>query len=94
MSQGPVGHSSFLHTHCFNQLLISYFQNEWYYLQDELFTFYLTNKVFHHLRVVSMKDGCSKPAQVELDISLSCFNVLLVADIHRLSPVSRQRDAN
>lgn len=54
----------------------------------------LTNEVFHHLRVVSMKDGCSKPAQVELDVSLSCFDVFLVAYIHRLSPVSRQRNAN
>lgn len=41
-----------------------------------------------------MKDGCGKPAQVELDVSLSCFNVFLVADVHRFSPVSRQRDAN
>lgn len=41
-----------------------------------------------------MKDGCGKPAQVELDVSLSCLNVFLVADIHRLSPISRQRDAN
>lgn len=59
-----------------------------------MFALQLTNEVFHHLGVVSMKDGCGKPAQVELDIPLSCFNVFLVADVHRLSPVSRQRDAN
>lgn len=41
-----------------------------------------------------MKDGCGEPANVELDVSFSRFNVLLVADVHRLAPVSRQRDAN
>lgn len=41
-----------------------------------------------------MKDRCGKPSQVELDISLSCFNVFLVADIHRFSPFPRQSDAN
>lgn len=41
-----------------------------------------------------MKDGCGKPAQVELHVSLSCFDVLLVADVHWLAPVARQRDAD
>lgn len=41
-----------------------------------------------------MKDRCGKPAQVELDVSLSCFDILLVGDVHRLTPVPRQRDAN
>lgn len=41
-----------------------------------------------------MKDGGGKPAQVELDVSLRRFYVLLVADVHRLSPVSPQRDSN
>lgn len=56
--------------------------------------FYFTNKVFHDLRIVAVKDGCGEPANVELDVSFSRFNVLLVADVHRLAPVSRQRDAN
>lgn len=54
----------------------------------------LTDKVFHHLRVISVEDGCGKPAQEELDVSLSCLDVFLVANIHRLAPIPRERDAN
>ena len=50
--------------------------------------------VLHNLWVVSVKDGRSEPAQVELHVSLSCFDVPLVANVHRLSPVSRQGDAH
>lgn len=41
-----------------------------------------------------MEYGRGKPAQVELDKPLSCFDVFLVANVHRLPPVSRQRDAD
>lgn len=56
--------------------------------------FYCTDEVFHHLGVVSVKDGGGEPAQVELDVSLRCLNVFLVADVHWFSPVSPQRDSN
>lgn len=56
--------------------------------------FYITNKVFHDLRIVAVKNGCGEPAKEELDVSLSRFDVLLVADVHRLAPVSRKGDAN
>lgn len=59
-----------------------------------LLTIQPTDEVFHYLRVVAVKDGCGKPAQVELDISLSCFDVFLVADVHWLSPIPRQRDTD
>lgn len=35
-----------------------------------------TYEFLHDLWVVSMEDGCSKPAHVELDVSLSCLYVL------------------
>lgn len=66
----------------------------WAFKLDYYYNIFFTNKVFHHLWVVAMKDGCGEPADVELDISLSCLDVLLVADVHRLAPVSRQGDAN
>ncbi len=49
-----------------------------------------TYEILHHLRIISMKDRCSKPADVKLDISLCSLNVLLVSDVHRLSPVPGQ----
>lgn len=58
------------------------------------FFIHLTNKVLHDLRIVAVKDGRGEPADVELDVSLSRFDVLLVADVHRLAPVSRQGDAH
>lgn len=39
-----------------------------------------------------MKDGCCKPAQGELDISFSCFDVLQISDVNGFPPVPRQRD--
>lgn len=53
-----------------------------------------TYEVLHDMRVVSVEDGCSKPAHVELDISLSCFYVLGVGNIHWLSPVNRKGDSH
>ena len=48
-----------------------------------------TDIVFHNLGVVSVKDGSRKPSHVELDVSLCCFDVPLVGDVHRFPPVGR-----
>lgn len=48
-----------------------------------------TDIIFHNLGVVSIKDRSCEPSHVELDVSLCCFDVPLVGDVHRFPPVSR-----
>lgn len=59
-----------------------------------LFAVCLTYIVFHNLRIVSIKEWCGKPSQVELNISFSGFYISLIGDIHWFSPVCWQGDAH
>lgn len=83
--RGPAGRSSFLRAGIVMRGRL---------VEPQQDLFQCTDEVFHHLGVVSVEDGGGEPAEVELDVSLRCFDVFLVADVHRFSPVSPQRDSN
>lgn len=53
-----------------------------------------TDVFLHNLGVVSIKERRGEPSQVELDVSLCCFDVPLVGEVHGFPPVGRQRNPN
>lgn len=87
---GPAGHSSCL------QGKVHHYQHKHLHYENKNNS--VSNKhpptdvIFHDLGVVSVKERRGEPSQVELDVSLCCFYVPLVGNVHRFPPVGRQRD--